>query len=97
MRIDLHHPTLPPIGIKLLVPGRVKRVGEVDAPAVATDLDHLWAAVERLLGLVRVRRAPDNATDVNRSRLLRIGRVGDVALDELPGPPARNIEEAVVE
>ncbi len=42
-------------------------------------------------------RAADDATDVDRTRLLRIGGVGDVILDELTGPPARNIEEAVVE
>src|SRR5262249_55408298 len=52
--IDLHHPALYAVGIELLIPGRVKRVGEVDAFAVAADLNHLRAAVEWLVGFLRM-------------------------------------------
>src|SRR3954468_16217475 len=44
--VQLGHPALDALGIELGVPGQVERIGEVDAPAVAADLDHLRAAVE---------------------------------------------------
>src|SRR5436190_1680499 len=95
--IDLYHPTLYPIGIELFVPRRVQRVGEVDALAVAADLDHLRTAIQSLLGLLRVCRPAHDATEVDRTSLLRVRRIRDVVLDELTCPPARNIQEAVVE
>src|SRR5262245_25218765 len=42
----LHHPSANAIGIELLIPRRVKRIGEVHSPAVTADLDHLRAAVK---------------------------------------------------
>src|SRR6516164_8587184 len=88
VRVELHHPTLQPVGIDLLVPRRVQRVGEIDTLAIATDLYHLRAAVECLLGFIRVSRTAHDPAEMNRARLLRVGRVGDVVLDELPGSPA---------
>src|SRR4029077_5674639 len=87
VRIDLLHPTLETIGIELLVPRRVERVGEVDALAVAADLDHLRTSVESLFGLLRVSRSAHDATEVDRADLLRAGGIGDVILDELTCPP----------
>src|SRR5205085_4279571 len=75
----------------------VERVGEINALAITTDLNHLRTTTERLIRLARVSRTSHNAAEMNRARLLRVGRVRDVVLDELPGPPARNIKEAVVE
>src|SRR6266567_3097304 len=95
--IDLHHPALYTVGVELLVPRGVERVREVDALAVAADFDHLRTAVQSLPGLLRVSRSAYDATEVERAGLLRAYRIGDVILDELTGPPARNIEEAVVE
>src|SRR5215203_3635801 len=46
--IELDHPALDAVGIELGVPGHVEGIGEVDAPAIPADLDHLRAAVERL-------------------------------------------------
>jgi hypothetical protein len=65
VRIDLDHPTLHTVGIELLVPRRVKRVGEIKALAVAADLDHLRAAVEGLGWLLRVSCSAHDATEVN--------------------------------
>src|SRR5262249_46784528 len=93
-RVDLHHPTLYSIGIELLVPGGVERVGKVHALAVATNLDHLRSAVESLRGLLRVRAAADYSTEMNRAGFFRVRGIGDVVLDELSCPPTRNIEEA---
>src|SRR5262249_54419642 len=54
--VALHHPAFDAFGIELLVDGAIKGIGEVDPPPVATDLDHLWTAVERR-AIRRMRRA----------------------------------------
>src|SRR5215469_4404220 len=41
--VELHHPAVEPALVELRVDRAVERVGEVDAPAVAADLDHLWS------------------------------------------------------
>ena len=46
--IDLRQPALDAVGIELVVPRAIERVGHVDALAVAADLDHLRRAVQRL-------------------------------------------------
>src|ERR1043165_8155578 len=74
--VELDHPALDPVGIELRIPARVQRVGQVDALAVAADLDHLRAAVDRARG--RVRASPDDAADANAAGLDRVGRIGDV-------------------
>src|SRR4029453_16508139 len=45
--IEFHHPAIDAVRIELRVDGAVERVGEVDPLSVATDFDHLRAAVER--------------------------------------------------
>src|SRR6059058_5057504 len=97
IQIDFRHPALNAIGIKLLVPWRVERIGKVAALAVAADLDHLRAAVESHAKLLRVGGAANDPTEVDRTGFLRVGGIGDIVLDELACPPAGNIEEAVVE
>jgi hypothetical protein len=79
-----------------VVPRRIKRVGEIDTFAIAADLNHLRPAIERLLRPARMSRAAHDATQMDRARLFRVGRVRDVVLDELPRPPTRNIKEAVI-
>ena len=49
-RVELGHPGADPVGVELIVPRPVQRVGEVDALAVAADLDHLRSARERHVG-----------------------------------------------
>src|SRR5215475_14927215 len=44
--VELHHPAFDALRIELRIDGAVERVGEVDALAVATDLDHLGAAIQ---------------------------------------------------
>src|ERR1700722_3955377 len=73
------------IGIELVVPCRVERVGPIYPFAIATDLDHLRSASIGLAGWVR--RAADNAADVDRARKLRLSRVGDFVLTHLAGSP----------
>jgi len=51
LRVDLDHPALDPVWIKLVVNGAVERIGEVDAASIATDLDHLRATIEGLMVL----------------------------------------------
>src|SRR6516164_4351167 len=72
LSVNLDHPTLYAVGVELVIDGGIKRVGEVDAPAVAADFDHLGAAVERLLGLLRMRGMAHRAAQMERTRLLGI-------------------------
>src|SRR3954471_14593708 len=61
--VDARHPAPNAVGVELRVPRGVERVREIDASAVATDLDHLRPAIQRALAGLRVRRPPDDATD----------------------------------
>src|ERR1700751_1374087 len=61
--VELHHPAVDTLGIKLLVDGAVKRVGEIDPPPVAAHFDHLRSAVKLAVLRTRMARAPDNAAD----------------------------------
>src|SRR5215813_14007794 len=45
--VELHHPAVDSLGIELRIDRAVERVGEIDPLAVAADLDHLRAAVQR--------------------------------------------------
>jgi len=54
--VDLDHPALNPVGIKLVINGAVERIGKVDAASIATDFDHLRPTVKRPMAL-RMRSA----------------------------------------
>src|SRR4029453_14659735 len=68
--VDLGHPPSDAVRIELLVPRRVETVGEVNALAVAADLDHLRSAVQRFVRVTRVRCAAHDASEPDRARLL---------------------------
>ena len=67
--VEFHHPATHAVRIKLFVPGAVKRVGEVNAAAIAAHFHHLWAAVERTL-CGRVFGLLHNAADLDRARVV---------------------------
>src|SRR3979409_869099 len=71
------------LGIKLVVPRRVERVGPVHSFAVAADLYHLRAA--RIRPTVRVRRAGNDAADAHRACKPGLPRFGDIVLTHLAG------------
>src|SRR6266851_6155533 len=83
--VELRDPALQPVGVELVVPGFVQAVRDVDALAIAADLDHLGTAVER--AGVRMRGAADDPAEVHRPGLLGVERIGDVVLPELAGTP----------
>src|SRR5205814_5083470 len=95
--VDLGHPPANAIGIELRVPGRIERVREVDAPAIAADLDHLRSAIEGARFTARMGLAPNDATDRERAAEPRLEGVRYVVLSHLAGSPAAHIEKAVVE
>src|SRR5262245_54786502 len=95
--VDFGHPAADAIRVELLVPGRVERVGEVNARAVAADLHHLRSAVQRLSRLARMRRATDDPAEPDGADLLRLEWVAHVVLDELAGPPAGDVQIPVVD
>src|SRR6266511_2845338 len=82
------------IGIELVVPCRVERVGPVDPLAVTANLDHLRTASIRLA--VWVRRTTSDAADVDRACQLSLPLGCYVLLAYLSGLPAGDVEEPVV-
>src|SRR5258705_12903024 len=66
------------VGIELVIPRRVERVGPIHSFAVATDLYHLRTA--RIVLAARVGRAADNSSDVPRARKFGLPRVGDIIM-----------------
>src|SRR3984885_12415029 len=83
------------VGIELIVPGGIERVGPVDALAVTADLDHLRAAsVGFAVWMGRVAR---DAPDPNGAGEVWFPRFGDVALTHLARSPTGDVEELVVE
>ena len=68
------------LGIELVVPGRVQRVGDVEPAAVERQLEHLRAAVE----LARaVDGAPEHAAELELAGQLRVLGVRDVVLAQV--------------
>src|SRR5260370_42144822 len=94
-RIELHHPALETIGIKLFVDGAIQRIGEIHAAAVAAYLDHLRSAVQVAASSLRVRFARYDAADSHCTRELRCERIGHVVLPQVAGTPAGDVEKTV--
>src|SRR5688572_15848997 len=95
--VDLRHPGADAVREELVVPGAVQRVGDVDAPAVAADLDHLRAAGQPVGRRGRVRRPAGDPTQVDRPDLAGVRGIGHVELLELAGAPAGHVEHPVVD
>src|SRR5436190_2020904 len=93
--IELHHPALETIGIKLRIDRAVERVGEIHAPAVTADLDHLRSAIQRTIRLW-MSGARDNASDPDLSSQPGVEGIRYVILLEIAGAPAGNIEETII-
>src|ERR1700730_11633659 len=82
------------VGIELVVPRRIERVGPVNPLAVTTDLDHLRTACIRVAA--RVRRAAGNTTEADRACKLWFPWIGDIVLSHLASSPAGDVEEPVI-
>src|SRR5947209_17270273 len=78
--VELHHPAVEAALVELWVDRAVERVGEIDAPPVAADLDHLWPAAELAVLGARMAGARDDAADPHLAGQLGIERVGHVVL-----------------
>src|SRR5256885_5808098 len=88
-------PAFDPVGVELLVPTRVQRVGEIGALPVAAELHHLRAAVQR--SALGMRCLADNATEVDAAGLLGLEGIADIELMKLAGTQRRHVESAIVE
>ena len=95
--IKLHHPTADAVGIKLFVPCRIKRVGEIDPLPVAAHFHHLRAAREWLIRFLRMRRAIGDAADAHRAGLFRIKWIRNIVLQKLARSKARNVKKLVIQ
>src|SRR5215470_9234282 len=95
--IELDHPALHALGIKLFVPRSVERIGEIDAAAIATEFDHLRATVERDLRPRGVRRTANDTAEMDGAGEFRVEGIGDIVLLKFAGAPAGDVEEAIVE
>src|SRR5262249_40964910 len=79
------------VGIELVVPGRIQRVGPIDPLAITADLDHLRATGIRLAA--GMGRTAGDAADVDGTRKLRLPGLGDVVLTHFTGAPTGNVQE----
>src|SRR5262245_52324868 len=95
--VDLGQPAFDAIGITLLVPCAIQRVGHIEALAVTADLDHLRCAVERRVRTRRMRLTTSDTSELHRAGLNRIERIGDVELLQLACAPTRDVQESIVE
>ena len=95
--IEFHHPTADAVGIKLLVPCCIKRVGEIDSLAIAADFHHLRAAPERLIRLLRMRRAIGDAADAHRAGLFRFEGIRHIVLQKFACSKARDVKKLVIQ
>src|SRR5215813_6690437 len=93
--INLDHPTVEALGIKLRVDRAVERIGEVNAAAVAANLDHLRSAIERRRAF-GMRGARHDAADPQLAGQPRIERIANIILLEITGAPARHVKKLVV-
>src|SRR5215831_12535742 len=85
--LDLDHPTVEALGVKLRVDRAVERVSEVNTAAIAANLDHLRSAIERR-GPFGMRGARHDAADPQLASQPRIERIADIILLEIAGAPA---------
>src|SRR5262245_4242555 len=90
--IELDHPTTHAVGIELLIPRRIKRVGEIDSLTIAGDFHHLRTARERLIRFLWMRRAIYNSTNAHGASLLWLERIRHVVLQEFARSEARNVK-----
>src|SRR5829696_3849791 len=94
--VHLGDPAMDAIRVELRIPCSIERVAEVQPAPVPAQLHHLRPAVQGLSGL-RMRRLADDATQMDGSGVPRVERIGDIVLAHLPGAPAGDVEEAVIE
>src|SRR4029077_7870093 len=98
--VELDHPAVDPLGIKLRVDGAVKRIGEIDPSPVSTHFDHLRTAAEpAVLGAIlgaRMARARDDAADAHLAGELGVEWIGYIVLLQIAGAPAGDIQEAII-
>src|ERR1700752_4062 len=63
--VELDHPAVDPLGIKLRIDGAVKRIGEIDSSSIAAHFDHLRTAAQLAVLGAGVTRTRDDAADAN--------------------------------
>src|SRR5438045_6406612 len=97
VKIQLNHPAIDAIRIKLLVPRCVEGIGEVYTVSVAADLHHLRAAIQWLVGLRWMSSAAHDAARMYGANPLRMEWIGNIVLDKFSRSPARCIEVAVID
>src|SRR6476619_7089602 len=91
--VELGHPGADAVGVELLVPRAVERVGEVHPLPVSADIDHVWTAGQWHLGHRGMRGTTDDPAQVYRSHFAWVRRIGDVVLLQLSCAPAGDVEE----
>ena len=97
--VKLGHPRSHSVGVEYIVPRRIQGVRNIDSSPVAADLHHLWPS-----GKLRRPAGPGEAPGEQSRRdalrlsfLPRVERVAHVVLLKLAGPPARDVQPAVVD
>src|SRR5262245_41622227 len=94
--VEFDHPTAYAFRIKLLVPGMIERIGEVDAPTIATYLHHLRCTIQRPVGVLWMWCTSNNPAEVNRARQLRIEWIRNIILSHFASTPAGYVQCSIV-
>ncbi len=82
------------LGIKLIVPSAVERIGDVQPPAVQAELEHLRAAGE--FAAVNLPGLADQPADIDLPRSFGLNGSRDVVLPNVPLQPVGEIQESIV-
>src|ERR1700736_1668776 len=95
--VQFHHPTANTLGIELLVPRSIQRVGEINALAITAHFYHLRSTIQWSLRGTRMCRAPDDAAQVYGTRKFRMKRIEHIILLKFSRAPTRDVQKAVVQ
>src|SRR6516225_10181073 len=94
--IGFNEPGTDSVRIYLLVPGRIQRVGKINAFSVAAYLHHLRTAIQRYVQLFRMGRATYDSADMKHGCELRAIGNRDVVTAQFPGSPAGYIKPFII-
>src|SRR5436190_5518024 len=98
LRIAVHlqeiRPCFGDLGVELVIPRTIERVGDVEPLAIKAELKHLRTAIE--LMILNAGCFPEQATAPNLPSEFRMGRIADIVLANIAMEPVREVEIPII-